>query len=499
MMNPLVTVRGGPIRGREERRAGRPVQVFLGIPYAAPPVGPRRWQPPEPARPWTAPLDAGVFGPAAPQVGPPPTELPEAALAAGPTDEDCLTLNVWAPSGARDRPVLVWFHGGAFLSGSSANPSYDGARLAARHDVVVVSANYRLGALGFAPVLGHANLGLLDQVLVLEWVRDQIEVFGGDPGRVTAFGESAGGGSVLHLLASPRAGGLLQRAIVQSGATTLTPGPDGAAEVADRIRRALAPLTPLNATVDDVLAAQTTVLMEMAATTGLMPYHPSVDAVVVPAPPVEALAAASAADVDLLIGTTADELRLFLDAGAWSLDRAGLERRAGRYLHGRGVDGPGPVLAAYDGLATPTDVWAALQTDGEMWLPALAAAEAHHRAGRGRTWMYRFDWPAAPPHERLGSCHAIDIPFTFSSFDHGGWEAFVGGGEAALTLSATLQEAWVAFAATGDPSTAHLGDWPAYEPTRRSTMVLDRSPKLLTDPRGTVRRAWSTAAAAGPA
>ena len=200
-----VMTTGGRLQGVDERHADRPLAVFRGIPFAEPPVGPLRWRAPEPRRPWRGTRDARAFGPAAPQ---PPdalgTALPAGAFAVGPTDEaECLTLNVWAPSDSSSdpRPVLVWLHGGAFMTGSSAMPSYDGATLAAEAGVVVVSANYRVGALGFVPVAGQANVGLLDQLLALAWVRDNVAAFGGDPSRVTVFGESAGAGSVLHLLA----------------------------------------------------------------------------------------------------------------------------------------------------------------------------------------------------------------------------------------------------------------------------------------------------------
>jgi len=481
--------RAGRLEGTEERHGDRDLAVFRGIPYAEPPLGPRRWQPPGPVRPWAGTRAAVAFGPAAPQSGAPVTELPAAAMETGGTSEDCLTLNVWAPARAASRPVMVWLHGGSFLSGSSAMPTYEGARLAAEGDVVVVSANYRLGVLGFTPVGGTANLGLLDQVLALTWVRDNIDGFGGDPGEVTVFGESAGGGSVLHLLGSPRAQGLVRRAIIQSGATALTLSGEQAADVADRVRRALGPTGPARAAVEQVLDVQLRVMGDLIATLGTMPFHPAVDGDVVPARPVEALAGGQAEKVGLLVGTTADEMRLFLDPASWTLERPHLERRAARYLALLGITGAEPVLAAYDDLPTPTDVWAALRTDAELWLPAVAVAEAH----RGPTFAYRFDWPAAPPHARLRACHAIDLPFTFDTFDRCGWAEFVGAGTGATALGRSLRAAWVAFARCGDPSTDRFGSWPTYTPADRATMLLGSQSAVALDPRGSVRRAWGAA------
>ena len=446
--------------------------IWRGVPFAAEPVGPRRWMPPEPPRPWAGVRDATAFGPAAPQTPGFTTVLPPEEI--GAWDEaGCLTLNVWAPAGGRPRPVLVWFHGGAFMTGSSAAPAYDCAALAAEGDIVVVSANYRLGALGYAPVAGHCNIGVLDQLQALRWIADNIVGFGGDPEQVTTFGESAGGGSVLHLLTSPRSAGLVRRAIVQSGATTLTPTADRMAEVAERVRARV----DVGGPVEAILDAQLAVVAELAASTGLMPFHPTVDGDVIPAVPTAGLPGG----VDLVIGTTRDELTPFLDPTAWSMDDDRYRKRAVRYLENLTVSRPELLVDAYADLPTPAARWATLRTDAEMWIPCLDVVDAHP----GRTFVYRFDWPAAPPNERFGACHAIDIPFTFGTFDRCGWGPFVGADDDAVALGRTLRGAWARFASGAEP-------WPA-SGASRATMVFDRRCRVEDDPRGDVRRAWRAA------
>jgi para-nitrobenzyl esterase len=230
---------------------------------------------------------------------------------------------------------------------------------------------------------------------------------------------------------------------------------------------------------------------ELVATLGTMPFHPAVDGTTVTSRPRDAMARG---DVELLIGTTADELNTYLDPAAPTLERERLVKRTARYLGGLGVTDPDAVLSAYDELASPADVWAALRTDGEMWLPAVEIAERHGDAGPA-TFMYRFDWPAAPPNAHLGACHAIDIPFTFGTFDREGWDRFVGFDGDADRLGHALREAWIAFASSGDPSTPLLGRWPRYSSTSRATMLLGRRQDLASDPRAHVRKVWESARA----
>jgi len=484
----VVTTTAGAVRGR----AGEGCVAFLGVPYAAPPTGSSRWQPPVPRAAWDGVLDATEHGPAPWQ----PREGPLEALVPGmdpPTiGDDALSINVWAPAPDQAScPVLVWVHGGGFSLGAGSLPVYDGARLAAEHEVVVVTFNYRLGALGFL-VLDDpsctANVGLLDQVGALEWVRDNITGFGGDPGNVTVFGESAGAGSVLSLLSMPSASGLFHRAIVQSGATDLLLDRQGASVVADAFAVAagvepgdIEALRSLPGAA--VVTAQATAAAALFATVGTMPFHPCVDGHVLPTTWLEA-AEQRTDPVPLIIGTTRDEMALFagFDPTAAELDDERLARRLAKL----GVD-PADAIDAYrvSGVVDPPGIWSRVQTDTRMWMPAQRIAEAH--AAHAPVFVYRFDRPAANP--ALGACHGVDIPFPFGTTDVDGWDEFLGDPPGAARLSATIQSLWTSFARDGVPAAPDV-EWPAFTPSRRSTLILDDHITVVDDPDAGIRALW---------
>jgi para-nitrobenzyl esterase len=453
--------------------SGRSVHRFLGIPYAAPPVGDLRWRAPEPEHPWTDVRDATAFAPAAPQRGAIESVLPGFA-ADGPTAEDCLALNAWSPSLDGRRPVLVWVPGGAYLSGGTGQPVYDAARLADEGDLVVVTVGYRLGALGFLAPTGDgvANCGLRDQLAALAWVREHACTLGGDPRRVTAMGESAGAGSVLHLLASPARHGSFDRAIVQSAQPT-TLGAGIAAEVASTFARALDLATPdaahLRATpVQRLLDAQDVTLAAMFEQVGPMPFAPSIDGDVCDQQIFDAIAAGRGKEVGVALGTTRDELALFPDPRAATLDDERLLRRIGALAP---VVSPREVLDRYRRAladdASNSRVWDAVRTDAMMTVPNDRVAMAHAANG-GPTYVYRFGWDAPT----IGAAHAVDLPFTFGTFDRDGWGAAIGSDERAERLGRTWRTCWTAFAATGDPSPPGLR-WPEYGQGSRVAMVFD--------------------------
>ncbi|TML18538.1 MAG: carboxylesterase family protein, partial [Actinobacteria bacterium] len=332
-MDELVETASGPVIGC----SGDRVLAFLGIPYAAPPAGALRWQPPQPREPWRRPRHCNRFGPTAWQATGGPLDGVVPGMRVTNMGNDCLNLNVWTPSTEGQRPVMVWIHGGAFQIGSAALGVYNGERLARRGDVVVVTINYRLGAFGFM-LVDHPdatpNCGLLDQVAALEWVRDNIASFGGDPSRVTLFGESAGAGSVLSLMSIPRAEGLFHRAIVQSGATDLVLTRDKALAVTEAVANAAGvgarDLLALQALpTDALLKAQAEAAAELLGSVGMMPFHPVIDGEVMTHSWLDARLAGLHADVRLIIGTTHDELGLFraLDPQLPTMDDDLLRRR----------------------------------------------------------------------------------------------------------------------------------------------------------------------------
>ncbi|HEX5097103.1 MAG TPA: carboxylesterase family protein [Acidimicrobiia bacterium] len=424
--------------------------AFLGIPYAtaerfARPVGVAY-----------APGSYTSFGPAAPQGRDPFESIPGTPV--GATSEDCLSCNVWAPEHADGLPVLFWVHGGSFIIGSSAQPVYDGARLAREQNVVVVSCNYRIGALGFLDtrsIGGDAvNLGLHDVLAALAWVQANIGAFGGDPARVTVFGESAGGGVVAHLLASARSRGLFRSAIVQSGITDRTLGAATAAVVTDAVctelgTRDLDVMRTLP--VDAIVAAQQAALPALLKPVGMMPFHPTVDDDLLHAPPAAALAGGVAAGVPLVAGTTSDEMRLFVDPAAAAPERERLLKRVARYI----------------GVSEADAVWPALFSDVEMQVPLRRVLDAH--AAHAPVYTYLFTWEAPG----VGAAHGVDIPFTFGNFSDG-WEKFVGADDAAERLSREMRDAWAAFARDGEPGWSPYPS--AYVFGRESSRPVDAHP-----------------------
>ena len=442
MTQPQCDLANATVRGRQSSVEG--VHAYRGIRFAAPPLGPLRFMAPIAHSP-LGDIDASEFGPAAPQLpgmGMVPGDATPSAM-----DEDCLFLNVWTPTTPGPHPVFVWFYGGSFLSGATSDPTIDGARLAARGSMVVVSIGYRVGALGFLSI-GDTNCGLRDQQCGLAWVRDHIAAFGGDPSNVTVAGESAGGGSVVHLLAAPSSKGLFRHAIVQSGATDYTRTRTEIDRVTEMYCDALEGDDPREVPWSRIIDAQGQALMPLMMEMARMPFHPCVDDDLLPARPVEALAAGVGADVDVMIGTTRDEMRLFLLEA--TLAEAQMRKRVDRYLGSDGTE----IVRAYQAIVgdDPMDVWAAILSDREMLLPAVAVAEAH----RGSTYRYLFTWEVSPRGDGLAlrACHAADLPFTFGTLDQLGWDRWTGA-DAEPTLAAalveTMQDAWCRFAATGDP------------------------------------------------
>ena len=487
--SPVVSTASGRVRGR--RVSG--TLSFLGLPYAAAPTGSDRWAPPADHAGWSGIREASAPGPIAPQSPSPFDELlfPGRSL---PQDEACLTLNVWTPSLTGRRPVMVWVHGGGFTIGAGSQPLYDGRRLALAGDVVVVTLNYRLGALGFLRLEGvtdgrlpaTGNEGLRDVIAALAWVQDHAGVFGGDPGNVTLFGESAGAMITGTLLATPGTNGLFHKAILQSGAAHTAAGVDHADRVAERFLalagvRGDEPDALYELTTERLIGAQLALISEAPRSgLGLLPFRPVIDGDLLRCLPIDAVRDGSADARPLLAGTTADEWTLFasLNPQLATLDEAGLRRRLG---HRFGADEIEALLPLYRDLLvhrgiepTPAELLAAIE--GDAWFRAPCERLLATHAGRnGSSYGYLFDWPAR--HQALRACHAIDLGFVFGWRDRG----FHGDGPAAERLEAAVQRAWTGFARDGRPHAASLGDWPPMRPGEPARMRLGQAPGHLRD------------------
>lgn len=507
-MAAVVTTRQGKVEGRVEHR----VHVFRGIPYARPPLGERRWRAPEPHPAWTATRPAYEFGPAAPQNSP-TTKLISALVGTGAEQsEDCLYLNVWTPApDNRRRPVLVWIHGGAFVLGAGSTGLYSGGRLAKRGDVVVVTINYRLGALGFLNLHAlddrlEANFGLRDQIAALAWVRDNIDQFGGDPDNVTIFGESAGGMSVGTLLGTPAARGLFHRAVAQSGAAHNVSDTALAARVAEELLRQLQAgrldvgrLRKLPA--EEILTAQAKASLKLGLPLGVLPWQPSLDGDVLPQQPLQSIGEGGARRVRLIVGTNSDEWRLFMlgDPKGRRLDEAGLRRRLARVLPGEDASGRPWSEIAFEAYAacgdtrrtwTPAERWMAFQADRVFHYPAHVLAETHASAG-GAAYAYLFTWTPPLVGNWLGSFHGLEIPFVFGTVRDGPLRHTLARLRSVRDLSNALQQAWIAFAATGDPCHGALPAWPRYDAADRKTMLLDTRSTVRERPLEERRQLWS--------
>jgi para-nitrobenzyl esterase len=472
------------------------VEVYRGIPFAAPPVGDLRFRPTQPGHPWTGVRAADTFGPAAPQLS---AARGVAMGDAQQESEDCLFLNIWTPSAdaSAKRPVMVWIHGGAFQSGSGSGALYRGARLAERGDLVVVTINYRLGALGWlgSEELGGGNWGLLDQIEALRWVRDNIAAFGGDPGNVTIFGESAGSASVSTLVGTPAAKGLFHKAIAESGGPA--GGPMKRAErfaeaiVNDAGVSSVAQLRDLP--VDALLTAQEQAVTRVGRLN--TPLAPVVDGRVLPRQSLDEIRDGLNTGVPVIIGTNRDEMRYFamgnrrLSEGDESVVRRALARTCGEDGLDELIDAYAKARANRGEPTAPFDLWVAIEGDRIFRVPSLRMAEAHAATG-SPVYEYLFDQESPAAAGFLKSCHALEIAFVFGTLDAPMIDRFAGSGAQVEALSSTMMDAWISFARTGNPATSATGEWPTYDATRRATLRLGPTIEVIDAPNDAERAAW---------
>lgn len=507
-MDPVVETRSGKVRGVPLQGA----IAFRGIPYARAPIGALRFREPAAPEPWTGVKSCEAFGP--PAVQPPGMGVMPALRA--DQSEDCLSLNVWTPGLDRSarRPVMVWVHGGGFVNGSGAEALYDGLPLCRRGDVVVVTINYRLGALGFLDLRSvlpdaQSNLGLRDQLAALRWVREHIDGFGGDPDNVTLFGESAGAMSIACLLASPQLEGLVHRAVTQSGAAHHLATEQDSAEVSAAFLKAL-DVTTGDATRLRQLPAQTLVkahkgCMRVAinphAERGRLPLYafpflPTYGDDVLPEEPLSAMAKGAGRDVALLTGTNFDEWTMFVyltAGGKKDMDEARLRASVERRVPGRAehlIEGYRRTLQAQGRDTRPVDLFIAIEGDRFFGIPSVRMAEAREQAG-AESYQYLFTWNSPMLGGALKSAHAIEIPFVFGSLGDRYARSLVGFSDAAQALSDCMMDAWLGFARAGAPTAPGLPKWPSYRESDRQTMVLGAEPAMLrADPCGDQRVLW---------
>jgi len=485
--------------GKVQGIATAGIKQFKGIPYGAPTSGKNRFMPPRKPVPWTGVRECFAHGQACPQT---PANLhSEYGMMiqwdqqSGGSGEDCLVLNIWTP-GVNDRakrPVLVSFHGGGFTTGSGNAPGYDGAQLAMFGDVVVVTVNHRLACFGYThladlgapPEFAYAGVtGIMDLVSSLQWVHDNIENFGGDPGKVMIFGQSGGGAKTSTILATPSAKGLFHRAAVQSGSSLRLTTREQGTRVAEAL---LAKLNIPKTRIPDIQKVSWQELLEAQAaiTPAAGGFGPVVDGSVLPHHPFDPTAPSESIDVPMIISTTLEDAALRLTN--FDLDEAGLKTILNQRYAGRADE----ILALYRQRypqKSPFLIQAQVFTDSGFRRSAITQAERKAALGKAPAYMYLWDWVSPGFGGKFGAVHGTDVSASFNNYRDG-----IGGtgSKQQRALWDRFASAWVAFAKTGNPNHPKIPNWPAYDAAKRATMVFDNETRVEDDPRGEIRRFWA--------
>ncbi len=482
----------GAVRGIEQQG----VRVFRGLPYGASTAGPNRFRPPQPPEPWTGERDALAYGETAPQTF--------SRLALGGTKgnrpalgEDCLRLNVWTPGcDSANRPVMVWFHGGGFEAGTGSMLLYDGSNVARRGDVVVVTVNHRLNVFGHCfldglgdEFSGSANAGFLDLVAALEWVRDNIAGFGGDPSNVMIYGQSGGGRKVSIAMAAPVASGLFHRGVVQSGSHLRLLDRDRAVGLTAALLDQLdiprsEPRRLQDVSMDDLVAAQ-------AAVRGR--FSPTDDGVVFDGDPWDPDAPALSSSVPLVVGTCRTELSNqvgSMDPTSFDITEDQLPDRLSRYVPADDVAELVATVRRSSPDASPPEVFFTIATARGYWLDSVLQTERKAAQGGAPVWSYRVMWRTPVEGGRRITPHSLDLPFVFDNVDVAPDMVGEPTDETAAMADA-MSEAWISFARTGDPNNAAIPAWAPYDLDRRAVMHFDVEPHVVDDPHHDERVAFS--------
>jgi para-nitrobenzyl esterase len=484
----ILELKDGKIEGYIEDN----LYIFKGIPYAEPPIENLRFSPPLPKKPWNGVLDTTKFGPCPFQGY---TALEEVTGKLQPESEDCLTLNIWSPSlDNKKRPVMFWIHGGAFIMGGSRSPTYDGSTLAKRGDVVIVTINYRLGAFGYLYIQGVSpNVGQLDQILALKWVHENIAKFGGDPDNITIFGESAGAYAVITLAAMPDAKGLFRRIIAQSMPTI---DPKVTKKPTKDLIRALGLKTDdihglRKVAPEEIIKAQNVITKG-----GGIPFRPIIDEKTFPVHPLTLFKEGKCKNIDLMMGTNLHEAKLFtsLDPSTSKIDD---EKAIMLYLGMMGINSEKArvIIDTYkkarEGILSnkPKELLDAIVTDLMFRVATLHILEAQS-VYQPNTYNYLFTWETSVLNERLGACHALELPFVFDTLEEPGMKALVGDAPNTDTLCENMMDAWLSFAHSGNPNHNGIPNWPTYNKKDRATLIFGKEIKVAKALYDKERMAW---------
>jgi para-nitrobenzyl esterase len=501
---PLVKTQHGPVRGY----INKGVYTFRGVRYGASTGGENRFKPPKAPTPWTEIRDASSYGYRAPQTNPaapfslsPDTEIGKILLASDgfrvptPESEDCLFLNIWTPAidQKEKRPVMVWLHGGGFSMGSSSDLLYDGTNLA-RRGAVMVGVNHRLNVFGYTHLgdiggeeYAHSgNAGQLDIIFALKWIQANIDKFGGDPDRVMIFGESGGGAKVCMLLASPAAKGLFHSAVIESGPGIKVEEREPATKAAEALLIELA-ITKENLAeihklpTDRILTAYFAATAKLAGQGG---FGPVIDPVILPDHPFYPKAPSISANVPIMVGWNKTESTAFSlgQDELWALDDEGLKKRVEMIASAEAEKLIGLYRKNYPNMS-PSSIYFHIASYSGMGSGSVTIAERKMALGKAPAYLYRLDWETPVLNGKLISPHGLEMPFVFDNVDEGGI-GLSGGGAAAQKMADKMSEAWIAFAATGDPNTqkSDLPLWDPYDNLKRPTMIFDKESRVEFDP-----------------